>query len=186
VIGHYRVASLTLLLDNGIPVHQTAMPQIVSRGPGYPMLFWSCFGNYQERSVPLARLLLERGADTEQQDDRLRTALHAAAFRDNSPIANLLLEHGANVNATDEHGRTPLHVAKVLEDDPMVKLLLEYGANVNAPDNDGETPLHCACLKDDPLVANILLESGADVNATPTKSCVSSIWSQLTPKRQLG
>jgi hypothetical protein len=65
VLSEYRVASLTLLLDNGLSVYQEL--QMLSRDMGHRLhlLRWICNNDDQERSVPLARLLLERGADTE-------------------------------------------------------------------------------------------------------------------------
>jgi hypothetical protein len=49
VLSEYRVPSLKLLLDNGLSVHQNL----------HHMLHWICYNDDQERSVPLARLLLE-------------------------------------------------------------------------------------------------------------------------------
>jgi ankyrin repeat protein len=109
------------------------------------MLHWICYHDDQERSVPLARLLLERGADTDPKDAYFRTALHiAAALQDSRPIAPLLLAHGADVNATEKWGRTPLHFAANFLDGLMVKLLLESGADVNATREDGNSPLQLA------------------------------------------
>jgi hypothetical protein len=79
VLSEYRVASPTLLLDNGLSVHQELWPQMLSRDMGHRLhlLRWICYNDDQERSVPLAWLLLERGADTELKDDHLRTVLHS-------------------------------------------------------------------------------------------------------------
>jgi hypothetical protein len=110
VLSEYRVASLTLLLDNGLSVHQKLSHHLAGVRD---LLLQVCYSSDHKRSLPLARLLLERGADIAIKDDCSETKLHAAAGRGNSSIAALLLEHGANVNATNEHGRTPLHFVAI-------------------------------------------------------------------------
>jgi ankyrin repeat protein len=135
------------------------------------MLRWilhSCSGDH-ERSIPLVRLLLDRGADIEPDDDYQGTVLHTAVRQVNCLVVSLLLARGADPNATDDNGKTPLHFAFgcALGDSLfMVKLLLKNGADVNAADVNGRTPLHHACLLGNRFpLAQILLENGANVNA---------------------
>jgi hypothetical protein len=62
VLSEYRLASLTLLLDNGLSVDQkldTLYPKTLLRR--------ICGLSDQKRSVSLARLLIERGADVEER-----------------------------------------------------------------------------------------------------------------------
>jgi hypothetical protein len=195
LIYRYRVTSLVLLLDNGLSVHQELSPR--SRVHSYRrmrmrtntlhLLHWVCRSNDHERSVPLARLLLERGAHMETKDvvwgTPSGTVLHIAAQQGNCPIAALLLAHGADANLSNRFGRTPLHLAVNLLTNglplinpaiilknglSMMKLLLDSGADVNATTKAGETPLHGACsssgLKVGISVVQFLLENGADVN----------------------
>lgn len=59
------------------------------------------------RSVPLARLLLDRGADVDGEGEGGFTALHTAAQNGDEELARLLLERGADRDATTEDGRRP-------------------------------------------------------------------------------
>lgn len=59
------------------------------------------------------KLLLERGADVEIQDETLdrRTYLHQAASAGSAQYIRVLAQSGANVNCRDENGSTPLTVS---------------------------------------------------------------------------
>jgi ankyrin repeat protein len=58
----------------------------------------------------LARLLLDRGADVNAQDQNHATPLLLAAERRMDDIARILLEHGADPNVKNIRGKTPLHL----------------------------------------------------------------------------
>jgi ankyrin repeat protein len=173
VLSEYRVASFKHLLDNGLSVnHKFECGKI--------LLHWLCVLKDNERLVPLARLLLERGADIEATDTMdWFTALQAAIYNNSLRIAALLLAHGADLDARNNSGRTPLHVASTLficTDSDSAKLLLEYGADVNAIDFDERTPLHLVSRgltgpSYGLFMAEVLLENGADVNAISNNGC---------------
>ena len=91
-----------------------------------------------------ASLLLEAGADPDEQDEYGRTPLHFAARNGHDKVVALLLEAGADPDAQDDHGRTPLHFAAKSTFDKVVVLLLKAGADTNVKNKDGETPLHKA------------------------------------------
>jgi ankyrin repeat protein len=72
-------------------------------------LYWAIL----DGRVDVVRVLLEYGADAQQQLPKERTLLHHAARYSNKPeIIDLLLEY-IEVNATDEFNATPLHLASV-------------------------------------------------------------------------
>jgi ankyrin repeat protein len=74
------------------------------------MLCFLCTICDDERSVPLARLLIERGADFEAKNPlHFETILHLAARNGVCGIAELLLVHGAAANAANDMGHAPLH-----------------------------------------------------------------------------
>ena len=78
----------------------------------------------------IARLLVERGADTNAvaRNPMQVRPLHSAAAARQLEIAELLVNHGADVNASQERGFTPLHAAAQNGDVELARLLLERGA----------------------------------------------------------
>ena len=80
---------------------------------------------YRNR-VPVAALLLDRGADIEYGGG---AALHSSAHHGHLEFVRLLLDRGANVNAvTGGINRTPLQYARGQGQQAVVALLLERGA----------------------------------------------------------
>jgi ankyrin repeat protein len=59
------------------------------------------------RSVPLARLLLDSGADVNGRGEGGFTALHSAAQNGDGDLARLLLERGADKSLATDDGRLP-------------------------------------------------------------------------------
>jgi uncharacterized protein len=59
------------------------------------------------RSVPLARLLLNAGADVNGQGEGGFTALHTAAQNEDEALASLLLERGADQTIASNAGQRP-------------------------------------------------------------------------------
>jgi ankyrin repeat protein len=138
---------------------------------------------YHLDSVPLARLLLEKGAKV-QYDEPRYSALHAArsakmvqlllahhadpewpdfhgcrplhwyAWRNDIAAMRVVLSCGVDVNLLGQGRRTPLHNARGAD---AVKLLLEFGVDVKKPDLSGDTPLHIQV--GNPDVMGLLVES---------------------------
>jgi ankyrin repeat protein len=146
VLSRYRLASLTLLLDHGLSVNYSGW-----FGGGLrkgTMLGYLCRLVDQERSAQLARLLIERGADIEDDANdpsTSETVLYKAIWHHNFPIAALLLAHGADCNAICKSGDTLLHCAirgRAGNDARMVNLLAEHGAAIDGRSKwYGDTPL---------------------------------------------
>ena len=80
------------------------------------------------------RSLLAENADVNVAQGDGSTALHWAAYRDDSEMARVLLEAGANVGATTRIGDfTPLLMAARSGSAAIIELLLSGGSDVNAP-----------------------------------------------------
>jgi ankyrin repeat protein len=74
-------------------------------------------------SLPIARALIEAGADVNAAQQAGFTPLHAAAMEGRLELAKLLLEHGADRNAKAEDGRTPLAMARDAKREALVDIL---------------------------------------------------------------
>jgi ankyrin repeat protein len=118
-----------------------------------------------ERSLPVANLLIESGADVTIQTERGTTALHIAATWGFYPEVERLLEIGADIHAKDRDGFTPLHGAASLGRFDTAQLLIGSGADIHVRSKQGFTPLHRAAQGGNPELVSLLLELGADVNA---------------------
>jgi ankyrin repeat protein len=172
VLSRYRLASLTLLLDHGLSVNR-----IFKSGSGVfreTMLHSLCKLDDPQRAVPLARLLIQRGADIKANDARSSSVLFRAIIRRNCPIVTLLLAHGADPTAAHtKWGHIPLHAASAGSGDnaEMIHLLIAHGAgaHIEARSPEGDTPLSLASLWGNKRVMAALLEYGADAGVHKEK-----------------
>ena len=91
-------------------------------------------------------VLIQHGAEIEEQGWYGRTALHHASRQGHCACIHTLIENGANVQAVDiENESTPLHLAAYADHANCVRILIDkYNAKINAADVDNDTPLHDA------------------------------------------
>ncbi len=82
-------------------------------------------------SDEVVTVLLDRGAQTDLQDNSKRTALHCAALAGSDEVVTVLLDRGAQVDVLDDSGDTPLHCAACNDKVEVARLLLERGAQAN-------------------------------------------------------
>jgi uncharacterized protein len=117
-------------------------PQVKDGGGLTPLVFAA-----REDCLACAKMLLDAGADVNQQTKYGWTALLTATQNKHYKLADYLLDHGANPNLANKGGWTPLYLAtdnRNIEagDYPVrkpdmdhldfIKLLIAKGANVNA------------------------------------------------------
>ncbi len=117
-------------------------------------------------SVPIAKLLLARGADATVRTHIGRTPLHHAALGGAPEIVEDLLAAGADPSVADQLGWTPLHLAALCGHGSAVQALAAPTAGANcldARDVFGWTPLMRAVASGDARSVDELLVSGADV-----------------------
>ncbi|KAI9929342.1 hypothetical protein MW887_000810 [Aspergillus wentii] len=112
----------------------------------------------------ILQLLLDAGANVNQQDFDGNTPLKRISDDGNYEEIKLLLDAGADVNCANCFGLTPLHTAAVWNNKQVVQMLLDAGADPNVPDNDGETPLYLASTSGEFGNVETLLKGGASVN----------------------
>ncbi|XP_026743919.1 tankyrase isoform X2 [Trichoplusia ni] len=91
--------------------------------------------------LPLAQLLLQRGADVHAKDKGGLVPLHNACSYGHYEVTELLVSAGAGVNAADLWRFTPLHEAAAKGKADIVRLLLKHGADPTRRNRDGLTPL---------------------------------------------
>ncbi|XP_053623238.1 poly [ADP-ribose] polymerase tankyrase isoform X2 [Plodia interpunctella] len=91
--------------------------------------------------LPLAQLLLQRGADVHAKDKGGLVPLHNACSYGHYEVTEALVSAGAGVNAADLWRFTPLHEAAAKGKADIVRLLLKHGADPLRRNRDGLTPL---------------------------------------------
>ena len=129
--------------------------------------------------VDSARLLIEAGADVDDQDAWGVSATTLAAHSGYADLVELLLEAGADPDA-DAAGFAALHEAVMRRDMRLVTALLEHGADPNvrlrtwtpkrrtsadhnfSPALVGATPLWLAARFAEPRLMRLLIDDGAD------------------------
>ncbi|KAK3374168.1 ankyrin repeat-containing domain protein [Lasiosphaeria ovina] len=103
-----------------------------------------------DTSVPVVRLLVNRGASLELTNSGDLTPLGKAITVGNIDVAKYLISVGANVQASVGRSGTILHVACSTGEGglPAVKLLIDSGADVNNADpGPNGTPFQAACRR---------------------------------------
>jgi ankyrin repeat protein len=130
----------------------------------------------EQRNQDAVRTLLRSGADVNAAQVDGTTALHWAAYHDDTESAALLVRSGANVNALNRYGVPPLAQACQNRSAAMVKLLLEAGADANATLKGGETILMAAARAGNPEVVKALLARGANPNAQERLGQTALMW----------
>ncbi len=124
----------------------------------------------------VVRALVEQGADVTARQGDGATALHWAAYWNDTDIAGLLIDAGADVDAANDLGVTPLWAAAENRSAAMVRRLLDAGANPDAPLLSGETPLMTAARVGAAEVARQLLEAGANSAAAAGRNQTALMW----------
>ena len=134
--------AVRVLLAHGADVHARSATHLlpVNLGDGDP--FEQFVMQPQRGSTPLlmaarngrienGRLLLDAGADVNEQMPTGESALVLAGFSDQGEFAAYLLERGADPDSADA-GYTALHTAVSRGDAELVKALCAHGADPNA------------------------------------------------------
>uniref|UniRef100_A0A3B5MB15 Protein phosphatase 1 regulatory subunit 16A n=1 Tax=Xiphophorus couchianus TaxID=32473 RepID=A0A3B5MB15_9TELE len=157
---------------------------------GLTALHQCCIDNYEE----MVKLLLDRGANVNAQDNELWTPLHAAATCGHAGLVKILITHGADLLAVNSDGNMPYDLC---EDDPTLDIIetamanrgitqeminetrasterklmgdiqemMRVGDEVNQQDSQGATLLHIAAANGYVQAAELLLlEAGARVD----------------------
>ena len=114
---------------------------------------------------PMARLLIDEGAEISAPCREFLSALHKAVWKGATAIVELLLIRGADPFVVNRRGQSFLHIASAGGPPNLVRLLLGVGFDIEARDHLGWTALHWAAFMGDADSVEALLSSGADVQA---------------------
>jgi len=161
---HAFAVVLTLFLgfDQGQPLAKPVLPLIEPR----TNLGVTALADAAEKADwSRVRTLLKQPAGVNSPQADGMTALHWAAYHDNSQIVDLLLGAGANAKAANRYGATPLSLACTNGSAAIVERLLSAGADPNGGLPGGETPLMTAARTGVLEVVKALLARGAVVEA---------------------
>lgn len=125
-------------------------------------------------------LMIQAGADLEQENSQGLTALHEAVRLGATECVQSLLKAGANIRHVDLSRTSPLASACAYGRVNSVKLLLEHKADVNHANSRGETSLLMACRNGHVECAELLIKHGAKVNKPDNHSRSALFWAAFT------
>lgn len=115
---------------------------------------------FKEEAV---RLLLDNGADVNDQDSDGRSALMLASMKDNRLMVVILLQNGADIDAKDHQNNSALML--ILQTSTLrsrvIELLLKNGATTDIKNKDGDTALSLALKNGTHEIVRLLREHGA-------------------------
>lgn len=124
-----------------------------------------------EHQARFLTLLIDKGANINEQDEAGNTLLHYASFKNEVPLMRILLEHGASPTIRNNAGESPLTLLLSSTTNPETYDLLlnqDQGAEINSSDKCGNTPLLLALE-----YAYIIMSSAASaVSYTPLRNLV--------------
>lgn len=144
-------------------------------------------------SLPIAKMLLERGANVNHRNTNGHTPVKYAGSKNHKDLLVHLLDVGGDPNARDHIGDTPLHRIASMEHHDCLRILLTHPKSskiiaINAQNNQGNTALHLACENDDATSALLLSEHGAAIDIenkakeTPLDLCKAPLRRKLQEK----
>ena len=93
----------------------------------------------QKRSQDLLQLLIDNGADVNQETPRGTPLMSAATSDLNAALVEMLLKADAKINLQDRNGRTALFYAAAFGSDNISTILLKAGADIRILDHDGKS-----------------------------------------------
>lgn len=171
VINNHH-ATIRLLLEKGADVHlrdsgfditiTNLGMQELSHQSGRTALDYA----HEFSDLKIMRLLLQHGANIDDQDDYGETILIRTAASGNAEKIRFLLAHKAKVNAADKYGRTALMLAANSAYRDIITILRQHGADLNRRDSKGKTALMYSMEGpgDNPKTIQLLLRMGADAS----------------------
>jgi len=132
---------ITSALDSG---NILAMKKLLDLGISKRSEYMESFPLHRtiwRESIPMVKLLIQKGEDINRADDDGTTPLMVAAAKGNIDIIQELLNYGADFNTADKDGNTPLTLSIKSGNVDAVKKFINLGIDINVQDNNGNTPI---------------------------------------------
>jgi ankyrin repeat protein len=120
--------------------------------------------------------LLTAEADTTVTQVDGTTALHWAAYHDQTDVVKKLLAAGAKAEVANRYGITPLLLACQNGNADIVMMLLDAGANVNATQRGGESALMIAARTGKVETVKALLDQDAKIELKDHSGQTALMW----------
>lgn len=125
---------------------------------GETALHWAL--QWSDTPQALVELLLDKGANVNEQDNDSQAPLYEACMVGNKSAAEILLAHGADVNdGEDVYGYTALHAAVSAKNLELVKLLVEKDADILVKNKQGRDPLAMAASEGETEILRFLIDT---------------------------
>ena len=148
---------LEALLDRGADIN--AHGKYWRDEPTFPLKLAA-----QQGDMETVQLLLDHGANVNEQDVDGFTTLHMAASRGNEALLRrLIYDYKADLGVQLRNGSLPIHSAASEGHKTCVELLIDAGANIDALNKEDRTPLHWAAESGHWDTVEFLVERGARV-----------------------
>lgn len=163
--GHMDIVEC--LLNQGAHIHSSHSHSLCMGSGSEPIVAWQLASPLHAATASshlnTVKLLVERGADVNVQDEHGNTALQTAVTEGSSGIVEILLDYGANPNIAEPQGGA-LHIAAQQGHVDIAKQLIDKKAILDLRAPSGTTPLHMAAQKGHVKVVKLLCTSGANMN----------------------
>lgn len=120
---------------------------------GRTPLMWAAYTNFlntkeiekaDDARAPIAKMLIEKGADINAVDNDGWSALTWASWTGFVKVTSVILENNSPVNVADKKGLTPLMIASMRGNAGTVQILLEKGADKTLKSTAGKSALDLA------------------------------------------
>ena len=121
--------------------------------------------NKLEIAEKLLPILIERGANIEQQNDQKETSLHYFARYSNKNLMDLILTQDPNIDHVSILGKTPLIISCSWNNTEVAEALINKGANILIKDNTGMTAAMYISYFTNVKMLNLLHEKGDDFSS---------------------
>ncbi len=123
------------------------------------------------------RLLIEKGAEVNQQANDGNNAILEAACKEDPEFITYLISVEGNPNLSHASGFSPLMAASKFGNLEVAKLLTDAGASINAKDGMGLTPLMYASTSNAAIVKHFL-DQGADKSLKSNENKIAQDYAQ--------